>query len=148
MLPLFPFSYRLNFNMEVCKWHHIESIRSTHGPFRSLRMYGVEQDRWLLPITTKANLSSEVDLVRAGIMRQANVTNLKKREKKGKKRGSTRRSSTKRPFWGRKRGETCGGNVRIICVLDSLLLSFVIGFLQMHFIYSSHMALLIPSASI
>lgn len=37
-----------------------------------------------------------------------------------------------------------GGNVRISCVLDSRLLLFVIGFLQMHFIYSSHMALLIP----
>lgn len=49
-------------------------------------MYVVEQDRWLLPITTKANLSSEVDLVRAGIVRQANGTNPKKRERKGTKR--------------------------------------------------------------
>lgn len=48
-------------------------------------MHVVEQYRWLLSITTKANIFSEVDLVRAGIVRQANETNLKKREKKGKK---------------------------------------------------------------
>lgn len=116
-------------------------------------MHVVEQDRWVLSITTKANLFSEVDLVRAGIVRQANGTNLKKREKKGKKRVRKGDQPDDLPLkddisGGGRGGDMRGGNDRIICVLDSRLLSFVIGFLQMHFIYSSHMALLIPSASI
>lgn len=115
----------------------------THGPFRPIRMYVVvERDRWLLPITTKVNLFSEVDLARADIVRQVNV---KKREKKKRKRAKKQKSKKgdqldDLPRGGR--GGRCGENVRIICVLDSLLLSFAID------LSLSHMALLIPSVSI
>lgn len=112
----------------------------THGPFRPIRMYVVvERDRWLLPITTKVNLFSEVDLARADIVRQVNVKKREKKEKKGKK---AKKGDQFDDLPRGERGGRCGENVRIMCVLDSLLLLFAID------LSLSHMALLIPSVSI